>query len=260
MQIQTKYCADAYKSIGAAFNKGVYRYSGMKLEVPNNQYDEVVRLMRVRISNGNVPGITDPNMAEQVVIRGHFSYEEAANIAKAENIDSIKFDFQAQTVACAYACGISFAVAYYSAKSISLTHTDALKEAAKSAVKSGGAAMVTGVATQQLLRTTVGRSIDTAATTAMKPVVQNAIKTEVGKQAVARVTSHMAGKQVAGAAATSVATKALRTYTAVSGVVFVGTSIPDVVNLCRGKISGREFTEKTVTMRPVLEADGLGQL
>ena len=32
-----------------------------------------------------------------------------------------------------------------------------------------------------------------------------------------------------------------------STVVFVGTTVPDVVNLCRGKISGREFAENTTS-------------
>ena len=247
VQIQTKYCADASKTISAAFDNGSYRYSGMKLEVPSDQYDEAVRLMRGRISNGDVPGVTDPNMAKQVVVKGHYSYEEAIQIAKAGNLDSIKFDAQTQSVACTYACGLSFAVAYWSAKTGGMTHKDALKEAAKQAVKSGGTTMVTGVAAQQLLRTTVGQSIAAATKTAMKPVVQNVMKTEVGKQAVARAATHIAGKQVAGAAAASVATKALRTNAVVSGVVFIGTAIPDVVSLCKGKISGREFTEKTAT-------------
>lgn len=50
VQIQTKYCANANKSVSAAFDNGTYRYEGMKLEVPSDQYDEAVRIMRGRIS------------------------------------------------------------------------------------------------------------------------------------------------------------------------------------------------------------------
>ena len=247
VQIQTKYCADAGKSVGAAFENGTYRYGGMKIEVPSDQYEDAVRIMRGRISNGEVPGVTDPNMADQIVIKGHYTYDEAVRIAKAGNLDSIKFDIQTQAVACAFACGLSFAVTYCSAKSHGVSHTEALKIASKQAAKSGATTMVTGVAAQQLLRTEVGRNFAAVATKAIKPAVQAAMKSELGKQVVAKTATAIAGKQVAGAAAANVVTKALRTNAVVSTVVFVGTTIPDAVNLCRGKISGAEFAENTTT-------------
>ena len=247
VQIQTKYCADAGKSVGAAFENGTYRYGGMKIEVPSDQYEEAVRIMRARISNGEVPGVADPNMADQIVIKGHYTYDEAIRIAKAGNLDSIKFDIQTQSVACAFACGLSFAVTYCSAKSQGVSHTEALKIASKQAAKSGATTMVTGVAAQQLLRTEVGRNFAAVATKAIKPAVQAAMKSELGKQVVAKTATAIAGKQVAGAAAANVVTKALRTNAVVSTVVFVGTTIPDAVNLCRGKISGAEFAENTTT-------------
>ena len=247
VQIQTKYCADAGKSVGAAFENGTYRYGGMKIEVPSDQYEEAVRIMRGRISNGEVPGVTDPNMADQIVIKGHYTYDEAVRIAKAGNLDSIKFDIQTQAVACAFACGLSFAVTYCSAKSQGVSHTEALKIASKQAAKSGATTMVTGVAAQQLLRTEVGRNFAAVATKAIKPAVQAAMNSELGKQVVAKTATAIAGKQVAGAAAANVVTKALRTNAVVSTVVFVGTTIPDAVNLCRGKISGAEFAENTTT-------------
>lgn len=247
VEIQTKYCADASKSVGAAFDNGSYRYSGMKLEVPRDQYDEAVRIMRGRIANGEVPGVTDPNMADRIVIKGHYTYDEAVRIAKAGNVDSIKFDVQTQAVACTFACGLSFAVTYCTAKSKGMSHAEALKVASKQAAKSGVSTMLTGVAAQQLLRTQVGRNFAAAATRAIKPAVQSAMKTEVGKQVVAKTASAIAGKQVAGAAAANIATKALRTNAVVSGVAFVGTTIPDAIKLCRGKISGREFAENTTS-------------
>ena len=247
VQIQTKYCADAGKSVGAAFENGTYRYDGMKIEVPSDQYEEAVRIMRERISQGKVPGVTDPNMAEQIILKGHYTYDEAVRIAKAGNMDSIKFDIKTQAVACAFACGLSFAVSYCTAKSKGMSHTDALKFATKQAAKSGGTTLVTGVAAQQLLRTHVGRNFAAIATKAIKPVVRSVMKTEVGKNVLTKTASVMAGKQVAGVAATNVITKALRTNAVVSTVVFVGTSIPDTVRLCRGKISGRKYAENTAS-------------
>ena len=245
VEIQTKYCSNAWKSVDSAFENGQFRYAGMKLEVPKDQYDEAVRIMRDRISQGKVPGVADPDMAGQIVVRGHYTYDEAVRIAKAGNLDSIRFDIRTQAVACAFSCGLSFAVNYCTAKSNGMCHAEALKYAGKEAAKTGGTTLVTGVAAQQLLRTEVGRNFAAAATKAIKPVVQSAMKTEVGKQVLTRTATAIAGKQVAGAAAANVLTKAARTNAVVSTVVFVGTTIPDAVKLCRGKMSGFEFAENT---------------
>ena len=247
VNIQSKYCSTASGSIDAAFENGVYRYPGQVVEVPKDQYVDAVRIMRGRISRGQVPGVADPNMAEHLVVKGHYTYDEAVRIAKAGNLDSVRFDIRTQAVACVFSCGLSFAVNYATAKSNGASHEEALKLAAKQAAKSGVTTMITGVAAQQLLRTQVGRNFATIATKAIKPVVSAVAKTGVGKPIVAKTASVIAGKQVAGAAATNVATKALRTNAVVSTVVFVGTTIPDTVKLCRGKISGREFAENTTS-------------
>ena len=247
VMIQTKYHADASQSVASAFENGKYRYGSMKLEVPRDQYDDAIRLMRNRIAKGEVPGVTDPNKAEQMVIKGHYTYDEAVRIAKAGNLDSIKFDIQTQAVACAFACGLSFSVTYCTAKAKGMSHTEALKVASIQAAKSGGATMISGVAAQQLLRTQVGRNFAAVATKAVKPIVRAAMNTEVGKQLVTKTASVIAGRQVVGTAAANVVTKALRTNAVVSSVVFVGTTIPDAVQLCRGKISGQEFAENTIS-------------
>ena len=112
IQIQTKYCADAAKSVGAAFENGTYRYSGMKLEVPREQYDEAVRLMRGRIAAGEVPGVTDPAKASDMIVKGHYTYDEAVGIAKAGNLDSIKFDVQTLVCCLIFLCQVPGSFAY----------------------------------------------------------------------------------------------------------------------------------------------------
>lgn len=245
--IQAKYCSTASKSIDVAFENGVYRYPTQVIEVPKDQYTDAVRIMRGRISRGQVPGVSDPNMAEQLVLKGHYTYDEAVRIAKAGNIDSIKFDIRTQAVACAFSCGLSFAINYAAAKSNGASHEDALRIATQQAAKSGITTMITGVATQQLLRTQVGRNFAALITKAIKPTVRTVMKSECGKQMVTKTASVMAGKQVTGAAAANIATKALRTNAIVSTALFVGTTIPDTVKFCRGKISGRQFAENTTS-------------
>ncbi len=247
ISIQTKYCDTATKSVNAAFENGQFRYEGMKLEVPKEQYDEAVRLMESRIRNGQVSGVSDPNMAKQIVVKGHCTYNEAVRIAKAGNWDSIKFDAKTQSVSCAFACGLSGVVGYATALKNGATQKEALKYAGVQAAKSGASTLVSGVAAQQLLRTEVGRNMAAFATKAIKPVIQSAMRTEFGKAVLSKTASAVAKTSVQGAAATNVLTKALRTNAVVGTVTFAVTTIPDVVKLCNGKISGRQFAENTTS-------------
>lgn len=247
VKVQSKCYQDAKESFKSAFDKiaGEFRYSGMKLEVPADQYSEVVERMREAITNGKVPGVTDPNQASQIVVKGKYTYAQARNMIKAGNLDSIKFDIQIQATACAFACGISAGISFFIELQKGAAIGDALIEASKSGGKSAAATMLGGVAAQQFLRTGVGRGCAAAATKAIKPVVQSAMKTEVGKTVLSKTASVLIGKQVTGAAATNVLTKAARTNAVVSGVMFAVTTIPDVVNTCRGKMAIGECVENT---------------
>ena len=62
LQVQSKYFQSASETVGSAFDSstGVYRYSGQVLEVPRDQYDACVELMRERIAQGKVPGYENP--------------------------------------------------------------------------------------------------------------------------------------------------------------------------------------------------------
>ena len=243
MQIQTKYFDSATKSVDAAFADGQYRYGSMKLEVPSDQYDRAVELMAEKIRQGKVPGVSDPSAANKIVLRGDVTYEQAKRIAKAGNFDSIKFDVKTQSITCGVACGLSFLTGYVNARKAGASHADAAKAGGKAAARSGITAMAVGVGVQQGLRTAAGRQVAAGVTYASREVVGAVCKTEVGKAAVSKVASSIAGKQLSGAAAKSVMTKAMRGNAIVGAVTMVATTIPDAVDFCRGKISGRQFGE-----------------
>ena len=245
--IQTKCCRTAARTFSSGFDSttGQFRYAGQKFEVPSDQYSEIVQRMRQAISDGKVPGISDPNQATDIVVKGRYTYAQAKNMAKAGNLDSIKFDMRVQAAACAFACGISAGITFIIAKYNGVSTGDALKKAAVSGVKSAGVAMLGGVVAQQFLRTAAGRSCVAAATHAVRPMMQAAMKTELGKSVITKTASAVAGKSITGAAAANVLTKAARTNVIVSGAMAVATTIPDAVKLCRGKISGAEFCENT---------------
>lgn len=114
------------------------------------------------------------------------------------------------------------------------------------------------MAAQQALRTTVGRNAAAAATKAVKPVVESAMKTQVCREVLTKTASVIAGKEVAGQAAVNVLTKAARTNVVTSTAMFVATSIPDTVKLCRGKISGADYAENLVSNAAGISAGWAG--
>lgn len=248
-QIQTKYCQSANNTVKSAFDgqTGMYRYDGMQLEVPNDQYNECVCLMREAIAQGKVTGVTDPDMASKIVVKGHVSYEQAQKVAKAGNLESIKFDMRTQTISCAGAGAISGAVSFLNAKRQGMSNAEAAKEALKAFATSSATAMAGGVMAQQALRTSVGRNAAATATKAVKPVVESAMKTQVGREVLTKTASVVAGKQVAGPAAVNVLTKAARTNIVTSTAMFAVTAIPDTIKLCSGKLSGADYAESMIS-------------
>lgn len=235
--IQTKYCRTASHSVNAAFKDGAYRYTGQKLEVPRDQYKEAVRLMGDKIREGKVPGVTDPAKAKGMVIKGKVTYAQAVRIAKAGNIDSIKFDIKSQRVNCRYAMGLSFVVSFTTARLRGESFKEAMSESISQAVRSGILTMASGVAAQQLLRTTVGRSIAAATTQVARQGVGAICKTKIGSDMVKKTMSAMLGKQMTMQGAKSAATKMLRTNAVTGAVTTVVTSVPDMWKTSKGKMS-----------------------
>ena len=94
VHIQTKYFDSAAKTVGDAFDSvtGKYRYQGMQLEVPSDQYDKAAEIMRQKIAANQIDGVTNPDDAVNIVKKGSVSYKQARNIARGGNIDSLKYD------------------------------------------------------------------------------------------------------------------------------------------------------------------------
>ncbi len=95
IEIQSKYCATGSRCINECFaddGKGAFRYytnngKPMAIEVPSDKYEAAVSAMEEKIRRGQVKGITDPSEAKNIVKKGHFTYEQAKNIAKAGTVE-----------------------------------------------------------------------------------------------------------------------------------------------------------------------------
>jgi hypothetical protein len=105
INIQVKYHQTASRTFKSMFEKvdirtGTqqlkYRTSDgfMKVEVPKDQYAAILELLRADIKAGVVEGITDPDMAQQVLKQGYYTYKEATLIIKPGTIAGLKYDIQ----------------------------------------------------------------------------------------------------------------------------------------------------------------------
>ena len=247
--IQTKYYKTANDSVNAAFDKdtGLFRYKNQMLEVPKDQYEQAIAVMEQKIRDGKVPGVTDPAKAKDLIKKGSVTYQQAKNIAKAGNIDSLLFDIKTQAVVGLYGFSIAFLIQYANCVWNGMDKKDALKVSITSGLKTGGIVLGTGVLTQQFFRTSMGRSFAAFTSSISKRIIDSLYKTEVGKKFVHKIATIVLGKQVAGTAAKNVVIKFCRTNLAMAIITTTVTTLPDFYKaLIDKKISWKQFTKNLV--------------
>ena len=247
VKIQTKYCQSARATVNSAFDKqtGKYRYSGQKLEVPKDQYDEAVKMMEEKIREGKVDGVTDPAQARDLVRKGDYTYNQSVKMTRAGNWESVKFDIRNQAGASTTAGAISAVVTFASAKHQGATTKEAFKASGIQAGKTAGKTMATGVATQQFLRTSAGRTASAVLQKSANKAIDAALRSNVGRKVVEKTAEGVGKRVLTGVAARNVLSRTASTNAVTATAAFVVSAIPDTVRLCTGKISGKEFGKRT---------------
>ena len=249
IEIQTKYCNSASKTISECFENGRFKYIAtngepMQVEVPSDQYDGAVQAMKERISRGEVPGVTDPSEAEKIVRKGHFTYEQVRNIAKFGTVESLVYDAANGAIVALSSFGItatiSFAVAMWNGEDMEV----ALEAAVVAGIRVGGISFVSSILASQIARTSVNSAL--VGTT---DYIINAI----GPKASAHlVNAFRSGKNIHGAAAMKSASKLLRGNIITGAITIAIMSSFDVADIFRGRISGAQlFKNLTNTISSV---------
>ena len=152
-KIQTKYYNNARGTVNAAFESkndgGMYKYNGMQLEVPKDQYDKAVELFEEKIRQGKVEGVNNPAEAKNIIRKGHITYNEAKLIAKGGNLTSIKFDAIDGAINSLPGVGISFVIVFSQAKWSGAETKDAALMAGKAGLRTLAMGTSIYVASQQ---------------------------------------------------------------------------------------------------------------
>lgn len=240
--IQTKYCRTPAATVRAAFDSqtGLFRYDGQLLEVPKDQRDACVELMKRKIAEGKVPGVSNPNDAEKIVKAGEITYRQARNIARAGTVDSLVYDAKNGVVSSSCVFGISFVVVCAARIWRGEDPREASVQASKGAFAAAVGALTTSVATAQFLRTRAAASVGVA----IRGATKGFAKTGAGKFIVEKVAATSCGKAVYGAAAVGRVSKLARTNAATSAATTLFLSAPDAYRAAiRKSVSWRQFSK-----------------
>lgn len=262
VEYQLKCYKDAYGTVESCFDKttGMYRYGSKPTIVPKEQYAEAVLRMEKKISEGKVPGVTDPAKASEMIRQGRLTHRQCMELKKPLSKESLAFDTITQATVAGMVGLASGAVSFIQAKKNGASTTEATVTAAKEGGKTGGKMLVSGVATQQILKTEVGRKAATVATHIVRKGLDVVGKTQVGKTVVAKVAQGTCGKVLSGAAAKSVATKAIRGNIVTSTVMFAVTSVPDTCRVMTGRIPPSEYGKRTAENAAVTAGGSAGYM
>ena len=215
----------------------------MQIEVPADQYEKAVQSMQRRIEKGQVPGVSDPSAAKELVRKSRLTYNQARNLAKAGTFESITYDIATGTVTCSFAAGISslvsFGLVYWRTKD-----TKKARDAAvDTAIQVFGPAFAANLISNQIARTGL--------TDAMIPLSEK-ITEGFGYKMVQRMVNAkralLGQAKISGASASKSFAKALRSTAVSEGVLIIVFSIPDTYRVIAGKISGAQFTKNMVSL------------
>lgn len=240
VKIQSKYCESAYESVYSAFKDGRYRYTDMKLEVPKGQGPEATRLFAERIRRGEVPGVTDPAMAKDIIVEGHCTYRQAQRLLKAGNLTSLKYDVMSHGVTCLCLTGLTFVVTYAGARTDGKSPKEAFNMAWKHALATGATSMTVSVALSQFFRTGIGRKTLEWVGGGAQKVVTSASKSDTGMKVLRQVATPRAGKQASEFVVRSTTKNALRSNIITATAITVAVTLPDVIRSLRGRQSWKK--------------------
>lgn len=252
--IQSKYCRSGSACINECFDKeGVFRYlhngKPMQIEVPSDKYDAAVKAMQEKIQNGQVPGVSNPSEAKNIVRKGHFTYEQAKNIAKAGTVESLTYDAVNGAIGATSAFGVTAVITLTTSLWNGEDFDKSLKAATYSGLKVGGTAFVTTIVASQLSKAGLNSALvggSEAVVALMGP-----------KASAVLINAFRSGSNIYGAAAMKSAAKLLRGNAITAGVTVVVLSSFDIANIFRGRISGKQLF-KNFTNTATTVAGGTG--
>lgn len=244
--VSSRYCDDSEATARSLFDDdGTFLFDNSYVEVPPEQYDQIISSLKEKIKLGKVKTssgktIKNPQTILQKIKKGGLSYKQVRNIARAGNIDSLKFDVKTNAVSCSCSLGVSFAIGM----ALSIWGGQNIRQAfvtnLRSSLNSSLSSMLISVATAQVLRTSVS-AVGAGATTS---VVGNLYGSSVGHRVIDSLASYSAGTALSSAGAVAQVSSLLRTNVISGAVTAAILTAPDFYRAIFAKsISWQQLTK-----------------
>ena len=260
VKIQTKFYSSGKGCINACFDKstGEFRYKNdngepMLIEVPKDKYAEAIAEFRKKISEGKIPGITNPDDASKYVKKSQLTYKQAVNLTKPGTIESLTYDTLTGAVNCSFAFGITFLTTYVMAYSKTGDKTRALNSAFAAGIQVFGLAFFAHVLTQQVARTTLTKQLIPLSTYIVESMGYKTVQT------IVNAIRSLAGKSaISGAAAMKQLAKILRSNVVTSTITVAVFSVPDTYNFFRKRVSSAQYMKNMFSLVGTMVSAGAG--
>lgn len=248
--VQTKYYKTARGSLEACFDPTSHQYryvtkdgSPMQLEVPRDQYPDVLRGFEEKIRQGKVPGVKDPKQAKNIVREGKLTYDQAVNLTKPGTVESIAYDAATGAVTCSCVFGLSFLATSFMAYRETKDINGAVQAGIAAGVQVFGLSFAQHMVVSQLSRTGLSNTL-------MAP--SQAIVGKLGFKASATIVNGLralTGKNaISGAAASKQLAKMLRGNAVSAAVTLAVFSVPETYRLFQGKASGAQYAQNIAAL------------
>lgn len=257
VEIQVKYCQSAEATVDSLFDRdGTFRYGKMKVEVPKEQAESVRQQLRERAQAGRLRdshgNTIRPEQIDDMVQEGSVTYQQAQNIAKAGNLDSLWFDVKNSAISCSCIFGLSFAVNMAQQLWSGADLRDAAMAALKQSFAVGLGSLVVSVTSQQLLRT----SASSVGKVASRYMVHGLYQTQLGKTAIEKLASYSLGKSIYGAAAVNHTAKLLRSNVVTGVITTAVLTAPDLYRAAISKTASWQQLGKNLAVNAASVAGG----
>ncbi|EAS00540.2 tetratricopeptide repeat protein (macronuclear) [Tetrahymena thermophila SB210] len=224
--IQTKYCKNAYSTFKNCFKDGEFRYNGQQIEVPPEQYDEVIQLFQ------------DKGIKDVTIRKGHVSYKVAKNIAKSGTIEGLTYDTVTGIKMGINVFGISAVLTFAFTKWNGGSTEECVKQSLQTASSIFGMSLVSHVFSQQFARSSFNGFAHQSTLNVLKKVLT--------KDQFASFANSFRGegaKKIYGAAAQQNVAKMVKGQAVFAAGILVLQTGWDVIGVTRGKISGKQFAK-----------------
>ncbi|MFT4245903.1 MAG: hypothetical protein QM571_05225 [Micrococcaceae bacterium] len=248
IRIHTVFHSTAQKTLAACLtDKGVFKFREdsnlVDVEVPADQYLEIVRVFKKLIIEGKVSNIVNSDDAIKYIRKSKVTFDQVKLLTKSGIYESLEYDYDTHSIRCDFPLGISFLLSY----TIALAKTKDKHQAMDLAIETGlqvfGLAYFDHVLQARATANVMGsKTLATAQYTFESASSSAAQKVAGGLQTLGR-RGHVV--KMAGARHFTNVFKSNFIFSVVTSFLF---SISDTFNLFNNKISKAQYTKNITSI------------